>query len=1276
MNKPLLIAAVIILTLIINGCTEMTRSEINLCTKLASKSYAFVPACETESSCFDKVSILFKTNLDYAEESELYEIKNHFARSWYFYNLTLKEQKNLQKQCKSADASSAAGTINQMQDGMNDSFLELDLGMEKSFGLISNLEKKLSRDKIDMLKEEKLYSDLIEIRQIISELNSGATNSETYVSYYSKKAEEFKKSSASKGFNILIEKSPFWIDNFDIINSTILDSLGVDKEGYFPFANDILKSAISEAETAFFKKQSLLALQNFPISDFMKLYSDLGGNNNSAVKRFSDLLSRTSKDYDELYSKIQKSWETNETNLKKINDLLEKQNENAQFQSLFDLIAVKTITTDANTINEAKALTGEYVQLKERKAERSLSKGEELSSLLKMEIAGAGLIESLSFNTDDFEEKLVNACKKEAQNKIEADANNPSTLSSLISEINYFSSRVKNTSDRQCLLSCKELVEKKKMLMESLKDPTAAKETEKTSIKECALFLEKIFSCADLFELKSKYFLLKETELTKENITDFSRECSSIKNQVENELLTDEKYSALKEEYGRLQRNLALLRKVAYYINKESLYEINSKYEQEGETFFEYFENDLLIVDKLCPIIDSVLEKITLLNSKIEKLNKEKINEYVKDSITVSNLNSEIIEINKPFLSLTRLAFTNPFEKQPEGYIALNFDINQVAAKDPCVESVQKNIVHFSYLPEGSTKIDFFKEKTVSTSESDAFIYVTNESSLIKRTITLEPKEEMQMVLIKTVKPKDVFRTAVIINDSNSLIFENTSDTTKFILEKNSKDTKINVFYYINGGIELKEESIDTKTTDLDETIIYKINAKNTFPQTVSATLIFNLPSSSAEITLYSKGYAKKEIKKAADSIVLSNEQFLGEETKEYELWVKTSSALDYYREGLEKQKSFFEAHNSQKNAELTKNAIESEDLTLMKKIFESNAEEIKRIETEEQTGQDLQLMRQKLLEKIEDLRNKQSDLLSLGMDSDAKKIGTLLDSVLAMQLNTDSDIAKAFDKLLTASASADNEIKLEAEKMWDKIMSKTNWDENLLSLKEDFFRQKQLFDESFSFEPAKAMLLFSALKDDFNLFISLSSMLDKNILLHEKENQKKFNSDLNYCRTELGLIESDLLINGEAMIKTKFVFPLTQSRVEKLKLILLELENSDKPIDEKLKEIEPILDEIWTSRESVKKQAILAFNKAVDIKASNEILAHGRNLLDENKYVDAYIFLYSAQPLGQNILGFVWFLPILIIVVCAAVIKNRVRKKEKEEGEKRKIVLDEWEKI
>ena len=117
-------------TLFLLGCTEMSQKEKNLCYSLSTRSYTTIPTCESVEVCYNKLNSTFNTNLSYEQENKLYEMKNEIARSWFYYNLALKEQKKLSTQCKTGSAQQIPNTLNQMRFYLDNSFLELDNGIK------------------------------------------------------------------------------------------------------------------------------------------------------------------------------------------------------------------------------------------------------------------------------------------------------------------------------------------------------------------------------------------------------------------------------------------------------------------------------------------------------------------------------------------------------------------------------------------------------------------------------------------------------------------------------------------------------------------------------------------------------------------------------------------------------------------------------------------------------------------------------------------------------------------------------------------------------------------------------------------------------------------------------------------------------------------------------------------------------------------------------------------------------------------------------------------
>jgi hypothetical protein len=147
-------------------------------------------------------------------------------------------------------------------------------------------------------------------------------------------------------------------------------------------------------------------------------------------------------------------------------------------------------------------------------------------------------------------------------------------------------------------------------------------------------------------------------------------------------------------------------------------------------------------------------------------------------------------------------------------------------------------------------------------------------------------------------------------------------------------------------------------------------------------------------------------------------------------------------------------------------------------------------------------------------------------------------------------------------------------------------------------------------------------------------------------------------------------------LIKIKLVPPITDSRLKKLRLMAEEINNSSEKNETKLEKLVKIQSELQTAFNYLKKQAIISYNATIDAGGESELLLKGKELIDSNKYTDALILLSGNTLTQKNFLDkipFTGFIPIILIIIIAFVLKQKIGKKEKEEDVKRKIILDEW---
>ena len=1290
LHKILLISSLLLFVLFF-GCTgEMTRTEKNLCYSMASKSYAYIPYCETEKSCFEKVTELFKTKLSYAQESELYSLKNEIGRSWFFYNKAITEAKKISEECKSGDYSSLSGSINQASNYIDNSFLELDQAVEKSFSVIAAEEKFLTEQKVDMIKEEPIYDSLVEFRQILSELNNGATNSDSYVSYYLKKADSFNKSNASKLQENLVENTPFWIKNFEYVEGAVLEKLGMTNKGYFPFLSTALRNAIDYFEPRFYTKQGLTALQNFPIFDFMKLYSDLGGNNNSSLKRFSELMNKESKNLEIAQNAAKENLKQLEAEKTACERLLEKNKYNEKYEELSKELSTTVLTsneTSSENFNEKVKL---LIKLREEKSKGALPLGEELYKTKELLNSFTEIKKALEWEDKEVTQKLGQACTSKAlQIKNSNLSSTNESINKLIQETLYYASKTSSIEGIEKLDYCYEMVINSKTLEEALADYSKLEAAKKETAKECIAYLEKIFKEEEFNELKILFENLKQTEISKENLLTFEENCNLIKQQANNELNYDKELNSFKTDFFELTKIVEELEKINSYNTDSSLEEKINLLKNKIASYAKYFVENELNYSEALPIKDFLKETIKNSLQEAQILSESNIITYARQNTKIIYLNEKIAEINIPFESQTKIIIPNPFHKITSSfYIEIHSTLAQVIEKDPCISEINQKdsntiILWLECLPYGSTSANFILSEQIYSKEKDYFLFVSNETSLLKRTIELSNNAEVQKILISTKKPLNTEKVIVLANGLETLNFDDNKGRTVFVLEKANSDAKINIFFYISGAITTSTKFI-SKTEELGKEILeYELVASNNFGEKTTATISILLPVNSfaEKYYVFSEDYTQKNFDIFNDKLVLKNQEFESKQEKKYYIKIYVDSAREYYLEELKKQKDAFilleNDFYSQKTEEII---LKGEEATLneLQKAVEENLLRIIALEKEKQEKTSLELMKNTLLEKISELRQQQNELKNLGMDNQAKEIEDALNKALSFGSENENSIAKAFDLITKTIFSTDNSIKEGAEELLDKTNTATKNTENkdLDYLKQDFLSIKQKIDESISYDPATAKKEFIQLNNKFNEIISFKEALDKNSAIEEKKMQAQIQKTYEEITILLNYLEENLVVNEAEIIKAKIVAPITESRLKKLRLMAEEIKNSEDTNENKLEKLSEIQNELQKAFNYLKKQAITSYNSAIDKGKNESLLIKGKELIDSNKYIDALMLLSENNPNQGNLfekIPFAGFIPVILIVLVAFVLKQKMGKNEKEEDVKRKLILDEW---
>jgi len=1232
---------------------------------------------------------MFKTNLGAELESQLYGIKNHVARSWYFYNLAVIETKKIANACNAGDSSSLGGAINQTEFYMDTSFLELDEGMKESFNLIAAEEKLLSEQKIDLIKEEALYDSLIELRQIVSELNGGPTNSGSYVSFYSTKATAFANSAASKGFPELVEKRPFWLEAFGYFGGTILTQMGAGKESAFPFIWPIFNNAVSEVENVFYTKQGLSALGRFPINEFMKLYSDLGGNNASALKRFAELENKMSINQKSVNTKQKTLWDSIKGEQAKIEQKLFALNNNSKFDALAKELLKTNIGGSLDL--EEKYFEGSktLLILRERKAKNELPLGEEIAKIKTILLEFEEVSKYLGYGEEDYLQKLGGACDSITREfKEDSFSTENADFVALLNEAKYYAAKTIAGSGESKLEYCIKFWESKKRI-DLVKNDFAVLESEKKdSAKDCLAYLDKVFQYAELYKLKENYLELKKTEVTKENLNNFSKACEEIKSQVENELLDQESTQTALKNYNALQNTLQELKLLNLSTPNEEFDTETNLLLKRIEQYSKYFDaqgniyfNEFLLVQ------NEVISSMEKTLSDSEKLLTKGSIELVKKNAQIIYLSSAGVRIGTDTNISAKLILNNRWSELNEMFFIdvnlSNVIISKTASE--ClgqvfeIEKVKTRFL-FNCLPKGLTEIEFWAIEHILTAEKDEFIFVSNKESTLRRNIIVSNSGELPRALIETKTPQGAYKAAALVAGNEAQVLNFGNGLSTIAAEPLPKNAKLEVYFYIYGVISVELISEDTDISIEESRLRYSIKAINNYDTELNASLFIDLPVNAFTKDLHIFDDAGKSFTPEIYSgkIILKNQTFTPKQERNYLLEITLNNTLEYYLEELQKQRNEFSLFGVQNKAieidEVLSIGQENNPVAL-KKLFESNALALSLLKKQDEEKKSAEAMRLKLLSKIDEAKESVKQLEMVGLVTDAQKLNAIITKALEENnLDTFLGVSKAYKEIISVSFSASEAVNDEAKKLFNDA-------KKLYSIRPSelgqLFEQFSSFNNSFELNkntnPLESQKNFVLMKDIYSKMSAQNEDLDKNAFVNAKQLKNEIEKLGLEVNSLVDFLESELFSPAKNISDIKFVAPITESRLKTLRLNISEILNSDKSDAEKRDRLAKIKNELTNASEYLRREAVRNFNNAIDLGTSKSILSSAKQAIDENRFVSA-LFLLSNNS-GKAIFGFDYlgFIPIGIIIAVAIILRQRFSKKGKTEEEARKLILQEW---
>jgi hypothetical protein len=1269
MNYKFLIYIIVVIFIL--GCTEMTPNEKNLCYSFSTRSYDYIPTCTNEETCYEKVDALFDTTFNPTQETKLYEVKNKIARSWFYYNKAIMEIKNISTHCKSGSIDPIARGINQMNFYLDKAFIELDVGTRQSFEIINFAEQYFTNEDIDLLKEEPLFDSLIELRQILSELENGPTNSNSYVSYYMEQINNYNQNNSGAYYPV-VEKSSFWLSTYISIDNLMLEKIGLGQNGNFPFLSNYFKKTIDFLEFNLTKTESLKSLQSFPAAKFMLLYSKLGGEKNSSFWRFSNLINKISLNHSQIQNKKEKLIEE----MNKLGDLLNNNYDNITQSPTKTFIKSKLlqskIVTKTEYLTRIKNLQDQKNKLNQLRAKGELTLGKEISELKSLKNSYLALNNSIEKNVLSETENLFDACdsfSKEINTKLKT----ATPFKNYLSELVYLANKTNSSSDLK-LDYCEKLILLNEEYDLGLTNYEDLEMQKIDSTKNCFDYLENTFIYYPSPQLEKLFNELKNTLVTEENIFFFKEACDSLKAQLNNELNSD---PIIYQIINNLDKTNALFEE----IEKKIIFFQDTGFEE----FFEknkkafnlikksIYTNNQIDFSKLSPIQNELSNKLETLYSLTLQNYETQIISFVKLNIKINTIGNTIPLAGQKQNLQKRLILANSFREIKKSFfinLGLEWKLiisNSVGAK------IENNQLFFEYLPFGKTGIDFNIVEDIQLIEEDKYLLITNQNSILQRIIQLKSKSSFSKIIIHTKKPTELNKTNLFKNGLEHSFIEN--DENIIFSGAMNKDEKITIYFYLSNLFKTNYSLINTYKTNNQIIQNYKILIKNNTNNDLLTTLTLPIKYNRTVVSysLIDEKQTKLKVIQINDELTLQKELFLPKQSKEYYLTLKINNIYEYYQEEL---------RTIQVNLEHLGEYHVSEEIKLFLELtpgtnYEKDAEnllkkaknKLNQLTNETLSQTEIDLAKKQLEEKIIEIEEILKDAKNFHLSNTNQLEELINSSKLYTKSNNEADLFVALSNIEKFVYSVPDELSKNIINMLNYMSNSKVNSKDLNNLKSQFFDEKQIFDSFISHDLKKGNIAYQKMNEIYSNFTELEKEIikannEKNNLLENKIiTLKKTVSD------QILFLEKELSFSEEELIKAKIIPPVTNARLKKIDLELLGIDSLS------LVDQEGVLlnyfSELTSAIDYLKTKTIDEYNSSIDLDKSKSQLKKAKTYIDNNQYLLAYLTLKENYTTDAQTPYYL--IPIILIVIIGFFLRYKLKNEKSKSNLKKDNIEKEW---
>jgi len=854
--------ALLVAALLASGCVdeeEFTRARLE-CIDLTSQAFARIPDCETQQECFGKLEgALFNFSdkeLDYGVRQELFEYKNHIARSWLYYNRALERVESIRSVCLAGKGFERLPLLSsELNHFLLMSFEESDKANVHSLSVLALEASGLERDEVGKIPEEQLFDVYVKINSNLDELSLRKHPSGTkgYYSKVLKKVEEFNLLSAETGLYSIVLKQ-FGIED---ILLPLYGGVGQgfvkkykEKAFFLPLLGQAFSGFISFLGESHDLQRSLELLRKSPAFEFLNIYSDFAGERDSVLAEFAALVKE-----DTLSRRFVELENTGlEGSIGEKIALAREKIEKAQleefsyldenfFFSLYSLLSEETPFSyrefDFESVREGWLGSGqeleriefEFHSILSRKHTNTISLGEKTSALKRISLSIGELIESLEYIEGELLSGIVEKCNE----RVPLIEPRLKGLGESNSQEWFFHSRALIEERADSFAKAGELSEKIHYCYESLagldgllaalNDEEAREKAVRMEIGDCLDSLD-IFlpfledSDKELFESIERF---KESMDFATSKQESSTACFSLLSLAEGSVRRALGAQATEKDFSE---SLGLLEKLGLLLEKAPALRKSSssqELEKEATELSAYFKDGKISLSKGVGSIHSIKWRVSELRRKLEKEIETLLSQYISERLVFKSFPVSEAALGKEFEDRKRIEFLNPFFPW-ERPLSISFPFKQEFGgirlkSENVLEFMVKNstaTAQFSNLPEGLSFVEVFSSLEIAFSEKEKLVQLNEQYAEIEKEITIHssvPVSRVRAEIPLNTGGLGVSRLRAFAGSKGLPVFLQGGKAV-FFIESLEPESKLYLYYALLEPLELEKSLISTTRID------------------------------------------------------------------------------------------------------------------------------------------------------------------------------------------------------------------------------------------------------------------------------------------------------------------------------------------------------------------------------------------------------------------------------------------------------------------------------